>query len=627
MLAIAALGLVAAAFAWLLQSPYGWAAPLPLLVVGWLLFRFERALPDWASLVVAFLADNVPLMSLFSKREEVKAANTDLATDFGLTLDEYRLPALTSEQIKKLVGDTRVLTIRRLLERVKKSPPGGLCTDALELLHAERSGLVTLNLWESRKKDLVGELAPVVLGSDRLRGVDRVYPFTEDDVREVLAHLRDFDVNFVAQELRILGELGRFLERYWHFIEQPLPMGEGLAAAFRDHVGLPADGSTLFRIESPASTMTLMDAFDWAAPALCAVHRGIFLAEREVGVAPLRDRACWDVARWDDDASDPTKVLHAYLWEKGRRGLGGRPITPRELDRHWEQWAAGAKGALAANPTAYADQLDDLRVELRAGNWPRRHVPDRRTPPPAPPPDDHDEVRDLDAYLITFDERSGPVAELVDSVKALTHGTETYRFGPYTRNTRLGLVPPHMPFHEFVELFFEDLDHVLRDYLPTLTNAPPGWRDVEEGTPRAIRLKHDHRCSGPVTFEITRWPEHGVLVQPYGPDDPRATYYPKSAKADDGFTYESRCSDKEEPHSVPLRVRPRGDKPLAAVEVTVNRLDLVHCRELWFGDGELGPALRPASILDVWDAIEPQLELDEYPLVKQAFDRIAGGHA
>src|SRR5205085_2867335 len=130
----------------------------------------------------------------------------------------------------------------------------------------------------------------------------------------------------------------------------------------------------------------------------------------------------------------------------------------------WRRWSADAELSLDGDGGELRKELNLLRERLNAGQWPIRRV-DLQGKPTFPPPvqvtlygheeirSRHEEVRDLDAYLITFDERTGPVAELVDRLKKRSGGTQTYRFGPYTRNTRLGLLPPDLPFHEFVERF------------------------------------------------------------------------------------------------------------------------------------------------------------------------------
>jgi hypothetical protein len=171
-----------------------------------------------------------------------------------------------------------------------------------------------------------------------------------------------------------------------------------------------------------------------------------------------------------------------------------------------------------------------------------------------------------------------------------------------------------------------------RRRVPTVEPRGPVAR-VVVGQPRNIQLRHDRSCPGGVAFRITRAPGQGRLgpIQPMDPERALVTYFPASGLTHGqriDFEYASRCGTGEEkPHEVELLVEPRGqEQPLDRIEVTVNRIDLAHCRELWFGDSALGPVLRPPSIYDVWKAIKPQLEPDEGPKVKEVFDRIAGGH-
>lgn len=658
----------------LLPWVWGLVAAVVLNVVGVFLYRNEAKLPGWLSRLLALAADKWPPISAWARVEDVRVANAALVNEFDLTLREYRLGRLSPKFSKDLSDRGRPLTIREIARRVKEARlTGTFSLEALELLHRERSGYPTLSLWQSRKEAVAAELAPILHRSERMPDPGPAYRFTPEDVHELLRGLHDFDVDFVAAELRLLGDLSQRLQRYARFFrdqglteeEPPLPP---LAKAVRDHDGLelPAGPQTLDRLERTETALRLLDLVDGSMQddALRAVHRGIFFAERDFGAELLKEQ-CTVVSRWDKTEADPVEILHAYLWKKDRRGAAGAPVTLAELDGRWSRWNARARKSLDSGEGGFHEfdeELNALRNRLDAGHWPIRRVDLRGKatfPPPvqlAVPkhdevipkreeglrhdevPPGHDEVRDLDAYLITFDERTGPVAELVDGLKTKRpRGRQTYRFGPYTRNTRLGLLPPKVPFHEFVEQFFADLDRVLREYPDPPYTKPAGALRVVEGRQRNIELRHDKPCEDEhgnkteVDFDITKDPEEGWLGEIQRIDSQRVlvTYFPPSdlpEAMEVSFEYESRCGATKQERSVELFVEPRGRKqPLDQIEVTVNRIDLGHCRELWFGDEALGARVRPPSIDDVWDAIEGQLGPDETPLVRDLFDRIAGG--
>jgi hypothetical protein len=663
---VAGVPVVAFSVSFLLPWLSGLALFVVLNVVGMFLYKHESRLPGKLSRLLALLADKFPPISAWARVEDVRMANAALVNDFNLTLREYKLGHLTREDQEDLADRGRPLSVREIARRTKDRVSGNLSPEALELLQRERSKSPTLNLWQSHKETVVEELAPILHRSERMPDPGPGYRFTREDVSELLRGLREFDVDFVAEELRILGDLGQRLRRYARFVrDQGLTEEEPelqVAKAVCEHagLGLPADRPTLFRLERAETALRLLDLVDRFVKedALRAVHHGIFLAERDAGGDLLKEQ-CAVVFRWGKEP-DPVEILHAYLWKKDRRGVAG--VTLVELDRDWRRWSNRARSLLGDGD--FGGELNVIRDRLDAGRWPIRRVDLRGRPTfplpaqvtvPTHPivhdllprreevPPRHDEVRDLDAYLITFDERTGPVADLVDSLKEKRpRGRQTYRFGPYTRNTRLGLLPPNVPFHEFVEQFFADLDGVLREYAPDPPYPKPaGALRVVEGGKRKIELRHDEPCEDAdgkkmkVDFDITKHPGagEGWLSGKTRIDSQRAsvTYVPPPGPLAEAmvvsFEYESRCgrTTRKQP-PVTLFVEPRGrQQPLDRIEVTVNRIDLEHCRELWFGDDALGPSIRPPSIYDVWNAIEGQLGPDETPLVKDVFDRIAGG--
>lgn len=655
-------------------SLWAWIAfALPILyVIGALLYRWESKLliPGWAGQAIELSAMVWPPIKWLATSDEVQAANEAFVNDFNLTLEEYGLPPLV--QGRKLAQRGRPLTTHALAEQWREeqaaaSSKGAVLprVDTLVLLHRERSGEVTVNLAQARKEHLMEDLAGLVLRNRRrLHGPDPMHPYSEPEVLALLSALRDFDVDFIAEELRAVDRLGARLQRYADFLwkgrEGEAPKVGDITSLIRRHGSeLPSGRSTLFRLEDPATAMRLMEDIEKAGKLfLAAVHRGIFLSEQEIDAGALKEQACAVVSQWSEDG-DPIRVLQAYLWEKGRRAEA--PISPDELDSKWRTWSDDAKAELEKNgPGDFAANRGRLAERLEAGIWPTRRsrdATDTSNPYPVAPPvslPEHEEVRDPDAYLITFDERSGPLAKLIDGLKSRSDQKQIYRFGPYTRYTRLGVVPRGMPFHEFVERFLADLDGELRRYRSERGSPASGERALRfvAGRPHSIVLEHDDGCEGPVEFAITTPPRrcnrHGKFgrmtrtrpadgllgeIEPWpGLDTRRALvrYFPSSVARPRTvcFEYTSRCGDKLESHSVQLLVQPKGqESPLDQVEVTVNRVDLAHCREAWFGDSRLDRVMRPPSIYDVWETIAPELEEDEWPSVKDAFDRVAGGRA
>lgn len=652
-----------------------WAWPaigLPILyIVGALLYRWEskRRLPGWVGEALEAVATFWPPIKWLATSDEIQAANEAFVNDFNLTLKEYGFKPLTQgEELAERVRPLKVSTLAQAwVKEYAPDSPGEddsmPSVDALELLHRERSGGVTVSLWQARKDGLIHELAWLLLRNRRVPAADPVHPFTEADISALLIALRDFDIDLIAEELRAVNRLGRRLQRYAEFLQagrqEPAREIDDITSLIAEHRGgLPAGPLTMFRLESPGETLKLMEAIEECDdPSVSAVHRGIFLAERDADAGALKGQVCAFLSQWSANGdTDPIRVLQAYLWEKDKREKNkchADPITPDELNSEWQRWSDNAKEALGETAGGFEADRQQLVGRLEAGIWPtRRTARDSLDPYPPPPPipaPEHEEIRDLDAYLITFDERRGSLAEVIDGLKKQN---SIYRFGPYTRYTRLGIVPRGMPFHEFVEQFFADLDDALRRHRPgldSLTSAELAMRFVAD-QPHSVVLKHDHQCEGPVKFaiieplrrcnhrgevesttqadpedgelgEIERWPDRArhALVR----------YYPKSVASSRRvrFAYTSSCADEQESHVVQVLVEPRGQgSPLDQIEVTVNRIDLPHCRELRFGDPALGPVMRSPSIQNVWKTIEPDLEKDERPSVRAAFDRVAGLH-
>lgn len=564
-----AVGLVAA-----LVAPWVWPLiGLPVLYfAGALLYagQAKMRLPGWLTQSIEVSATIWPPIAWLATSEQVRAANGEVVESFSRTLREYELAPPSEELGEELAQLARPLRVRVLAtEWTKERAAAGRSpdeiipsVDALELLHRERRGESTFSLWQAEKEEdgFIRELTSVVRRGERLPKPAFRHLFDDADVEALLAALRDFDVELLADELRALNRLGRRLWRYAEFAsndpEEALGGTAGIAALVKKHGGaLPTGRSTLFRLGGTTETLGLMEAIeDCDDPTFGVVHRGIFLAELDADPGALKDRVCAEALHLQGNHGepDPIRVLQAYLWKKYRRETPKR-ISCEELDAQWTQWADDAKKKLEGIGAGLFDKdWLGLARRLEEGVWPIRRDPPEEVEPkkagseevlteayPVPMANlapEHDEVRDLDAYLITFDDRVGPIAEIVDELRSQDPG---YRFGPYTRNTRLGIVPRGMAFHEFVEKLFSDLD--------------------------------------------------GALHSRYGESED--------------------LKDK-----------------LDKLEVTVNRVDLAHCRELWFGRPNLAKALRAPSIDNVLAEIAPSLDAEELPPVEAAFARIAGHH-
>lgn len=656
--------------AWLIAQGASWAwAPILLTIlygVGAVLFWLESTMrfPVWLAQALGVLAEVWPPIKWLRSSQEVQSLNEGFIDDFNRTLDEYLLDEFDPRRKEELAGRIFPLSTRTLAATWAKEHAGARkggrptpSADALELLHHERSGRITIHVWQARGERLIDELVPLVRRSPRVPAPDPIHPYTDEDVHALLGALRDFDLELLAEELHAVNRIGGRLQRYAEFLApggaSRVPEVTSLIAG-QELGELPAGPSTLFRLESPAETVHLMEAIeDCGDEAFGAVHRGIFLAERDIDAGPLKERACAVLFEpHPDGGTDPIRVLQAFLWEKDQREKGrrgGDRITLGELDSNWEQWSREARAGLEKVGAGFEADLNQLAERLEAGIWPtRRALPGTGSAYPPPQPtlvSGHEEVRDLDAYLITFDERHGPLGTLVDGLK---RPGSIYRFGPYTRNTRLGIVPRGMPFHEFVDRLLADLDDALHRYGPGFGSdgsADDGALRFAPGRPRSILLKHDHECDGPVEFGISRALRRckrdgevapgtpaeaadGQLgeIEPWPARHDRALvrYFPESVAKPRriSFSFTSACPHKTTTRTVQLLVGPKGrESRLDQIELTVNRIDLAHCRELSFGDPVLRPAMRAPSIYDVWREVEPELDQDEREPVKAAFER------
>lgn len=562
-----------------LAGEVSWAWPAVMLPILYLaaavLYRFEHRLPGWASCLLDLAADRVFTISWLAKMDTVRETNVELLGDLNLTLREYGLGDVKAAARNAIARRGKILRLKHAAVRMAELPSPAVDALTVELLYRERCGIPTINLWQTHKKWFVARLPEVLPKSERLplAPVDGAKA-TSRDLTELLPALRDFDVELVASELRILADLRERVLRYVRFLER-----NGIATRLEDpedpevpeerdssddrdsevvtlrHVKskihlLPSGTSTLFRLEDAALALDLLMERDCSKDDVSKmVHVGVFLTEREESdVAPLIERLCrlamnagtmpprpsraaLDQGVLTVEADEPDQpeliaMLHAYLLGKEKARCS--PLL-RDFDESWTAWADDAK----AEPDKYKQEVEDLRSELMTGSWPNAKSGSSYMTVEVTLT--HDEVRDIDLYLVTTDVATGPVSDLIKSLKATPderpdlvqlgieleyNGRQKYRFDNFTKNTQLGVIPRGMPFHDFYEGFVRDVDILLRNRDRTLPDVKwlPRLADmvaVEKGKQRTTRLWETGR--GPVEFKIVEQPRHGKLLDDLQP--------------------------------------------------------------------------------------------------------------
>lgn len=653
--------------------PAVWIAALPAIyLAASLLYRYEDYLPGWLSRILDIAAEYVPTIAWLKRRKDVVRTNTLLIEDLGGTLHEYGLGGIPADISAQAAGWGRQLTIHAAVNKVAPRLSPRFDHTVLELLHRERFGLPTLTLWQGLKRKQLSPLSTIVPQSDRLPRPSIHYPYTDlGEVKLLLAALRDFDVGLLAREIRTLDTLAGRRSRAETFFEHHglSPGGSGpvqLAARIEAVNGLPTDDATMFRVEDLDFALDVLGEADGSEPsaAVRMVRLGAFLADRERDTSDLLTRLCHraTVTPWLTEwGPDPVDVLHGYLWERHRLAMHGRSVLLSDVASSWHEWERAAAAVLGP---AHSGELADLRAQLATGTWPM--VRDSSGTFHAEPAPEHDEVKVGDAYLITFAERAGPVADLIDcltdddyasqltsiGVTLTRQGRRLYRFAGFTKNTRLGVLPKGMPFHEFHEMFAKDMELVLRNrtslfpgvWLPTFRRGTrtveyddhrqviltaPGRSTVDflvlptvdQGDP--LRTKHGRLAGEPQ--KVTR--NRAVVEYVAGPAP--------SAGEVDGEEVPYAYDEVHYAYRLPragwrpgvrhLLLHPEGYKELKQFEITLDRIDLRHCRELWFGGPLLGPLTKSPSICKVWAKIKDWLDLEEQLTLKPLFDMAAGG--
>lgn len=533
------LGLMAAAVLFA-DRVWVWAWPSALLpflyLVAAVLYRYEDRLPSWASRLLDLAADQVFTISWLARMEAVREANAELLDNLDLTLREYGLGVIGDVEKANLARHGKVLRLKPAAERVAGLPSVDGEARTIALLYRERCGLPTINLWQSHREELVASLPPVLVKSERVPlAPDGGSRTTAADLAVLLASLRDFDIELLAMELRLLTGLRERVHRYVRFLDRhgietrlddPTAPRSGEPRVVGLHhveseIGLLPDGATtLFRLEDPDLALGLLMERDRSESDVSRlVHAGVFLTERESSDAVrLIERLCRRAA------SEPrlAVMLHAYLWEKEKVR---RSPQLNDLDENWKAWVDDARVELDAG---YEAEVEDLRSELETGSWPT--VKSGASYLTVEVTLEHDEVRDVDLYLITTDGVAGPVSDLVKCLKRTpaanpqlgqlgieleVDGRPKYRFDNFTKNTQLGVVPRGMPFHDFYEGFVRDVDILLRNRERTLPDVKwlPRLSDmvaIEAGEERTITLWETG--TGPIDFEIVEQPRHGSLL-------------------------------------------------------------------------------------------------------------------
>ena len=665
-----ALGLTAvvlfAFFMWLgaqRMSIWWLIAALPLVyLVASILYRYDDRLPGWLYQALDVTAEHVPTISWLKRRRDVARENEGLLKEFETTLGTYGFSGLDAKFRQATLDQGRVLTVRWVAKKTHGEISPSVAPVVLELLHDERVGLPTLTQWPDVKNKHLGELAEALCDSDRFSR------FTPDDLAGLARELREFDLTRLATELEILSDLDARITRVASIYADggvAVVMESAPTENLMSRIAtLAAERDDPTRhIDDPRFQVDLLARIDNSGddPAVRLVRLGVVLAEREPASTALLDVRRWQVVRGETEGnggSEAIEVLHAYLWAKYTRSTHGATVALSEFDTSWAGWKGDAERHLTASGDGYSTEIARLTSKLQEGRWPtfrdadgEFHVVDT----PA-----HEEIREHDAYLINFDERSGPVALLIDvltdddrqadlaglGVSVRTKdGKPTYRFGRYTRNTRLGITPRGMPFHEFQETLNMDLRIVLENrkaLFPDIWRpaSPAGTQQVRYGKAQAVILdpgsEEEEEMRGTSFSVSSLTTAHGRLAgqpQSIGPDramviyvaDPAPPVVPTDLVVDTipfDFTDSSGASQHAK---VDVAFQPRGSPDLQEVEITLDRVDLAHCRELRFGGPDLRPLMRHPSICDVWSSIANRLEPDELMALKSVFDRAAGG--
>lgn len=652
-------------FAWLgtRGSLEAWTlASLPAIyLLASVLYRYEDRLPGWLYRLLDIASEHIVTISWLKKKRDVFRDSILLVEDLETTLAEYGLtarpakrPGVVPDGLRnKVTGSGRVPTVRWISKQVAPQVDPSIDRRVLELLHDERSGLPTLTAWPSVRRDHLDDVVRVLPSSDRLPPPTPSYRYvTAGEIRALVASLRDFDVGLLARELTSLSNLAGRAARMVDFYRRSKiaveSVPKSLAAEAGRINGLPTSEATMFRIDDPQVALEVLKNLDGTTDgsSVPVVRLGVFLREHEPDSAGLLSHLCRQAL-----ADEPIGILHGYLWEKHARSAHAGDVALEEISGSWLDWEKAAERKLG--PGEHNTEHARLKSQLTEGRWPtfrddrgRFHTVEAV---------DHDEVREHDAYLITFD-GSGPIAMLIDclmypsrapKLKELGVGggnLNMYRFGKYTKNTRLGILPEGMPFHEFHETFARDMALVLGNRKALFTDP---WRPAAKvrhmkyGEVKSITLTAS--CPGPVTFRITQPPmsggklftRHGRLTGPpqqvndnqavvtYVANAPEAR---KTSSATDSFDYEyTDTKGRTTTETIELMIYSHGYMDLEQFEITLDRIDLAHCRELRFSDPALGVHAKSPSICDVWEDIVGQLDSQEVRALKPVFDRAAGG--
>ncbi len=560
-------------------------------------------------------------------------------------------------------------------EKLKDTDPP-VSAGLLHLMYLERFSPSNEGYWANHGRRLVLELAALLAESELLP--EHATAFHDAPTLEaLLVHHRSYSLPALRAELDALQRLHDAVEEYAVYLEKVEgcprpkqfvpPKGE-----LRDHVlesivaslpgRLPRTELGVARIANPlAESLVLRDygveAFE--SKARCAtwsVELGVSTAssdsEREallqgIGIAALRVYACEK-----HRARPEIRATLACLARKGgaeqaawmlvaRTLMAKRDSQARFVDVV-DDWVDVLEAERIRNSTKLEAQIERVREELATEIKPAAHRAadgevaqqmtdflDRLESEFA----DHASTSDAEdwlvrPYLITFDERTGPLADLLESLTNPTSAQSslleslgvqlrvgdrnTYRFSNFTRQARLGFLPRYMRFDEFLAQFEHDLNRVIEHRLEVLRAG--GYELVPPNQPTLLDLDG----APPLTF--LTMPGHGMCSLLL--DNQHLGYAPaREYRGNDGFLFRDST---DRIHQARLMVRPDLDR----VEVSLSRLDLAGLGELVVNHDGAESLMRRPSVENVIDALQARglLEPVELAILHRHLGQITGCH-
>jgi hypothetical protein len=424
---------------------------------------------------------------------------------------------------------------QNIAEHLKDSAPH-VSSDLLELLSRERYGLSTKALWMEKKRYLTSGLAAVLNESGQLPRGEEWFPYQEQDLKRLLDPLQDFDLDLMKRELDKLSALWRLATRYLLFLNEenlvfeekegervtpwelkPLEMLKFIEEESR---GLPVNPDNLDILDEATLDVliwvgenTIRKAYprlsDSLVHSLCLVSLAIFLTKFDRKDSPMLKTVCEEVAEEDE----AVRLAWAYLeFREDLRDelhLGGKEFVSVDyLAKNWADRVSEKKVDLGRG---FHKEIHAIHAGLQEGTWLTRLPPlvDKtyqeiledvepqferlkkvvETRPqireslkrifkdlPPETVERYRELRESNAYLITFDSQEGNLAGLIDCLASDEKQHEMERLGielqgnprpkyifkNYTRNARIGIAPKDWTLQEFSDHLQEDLEKVMK---------------------------------------------------------------------------------------------------------------------------------------------------------------------